>query len=58
MDFNEKIRNFIDRIETIKDTLTTEEATKTALIMVGEFLGKEYNNSKLYDKDFKHEYRF
>lgn len=33
MDFNEKIRNFIDRIETIKDTLTTEEATKTALIM-------------------------
>ncbi|WP_331474799.1 type I restriction endonuclease [Intestinibacter sp.] len=33
MDFNEKIRNFISRIETIKDTLTTEEATKTALIM-------------------------
>ena len=33
MDFNEKIRNFIDRIETIKDTLTTEEETKTALIM-------------------------
>ena len=31
--------------------------TKTALILVGQFLGKEYNNSKLYDKDFKHEYR-
>ena len=30
---------------------------KTALIMVGRFLGEEYNNSKLYDKDFKHEYR-
>ena len=30
---------------------------KTALIMVGEFLGTTYNNSKLYDKDFKHEYR-
>ena len=30
---------------------------KTALILVGRFLGKEYNNSKLYDKDFKHEYR-
>lgn len=34
-----------------------ENINKTALIMVGEFLGKEYNYSKLYDKDFKHEYR-
>lgn len=33
MDFNEKIRDFISRIEIIKDTLATEEATKTALIM-------------------------
>lgn len=30
---------------------------KTALIMVGRFLGQDYNNSKLYDKDFVHEYR-
>ena len=30
---------------------------KTALIMVGRFLGSEYNYSKLYDKDFAHEYR-
>lgn len=30
---------------------------KTALIMVGRFLGTEYNYSKLYDKDFKHEFR-
>lgn len=30
---------------------------KTALIMVGKFLGEEYYNSKLYDKDFVHEYR-
>lgn len=30
---------------------------KTALIMVGRFLGKEYNYSKLYDKHFKHEFR-
>lgn len=30
---------------------------KTALIMVGRFLGEEYNYSKLYDKDFVHEYR-
>lgn len=33
MDFNTKMKNFIERIYTIKDTLTTEEATKTALIM-------------------------
>lgn len=33
MDFNDKINQFIDRIENIKDTLKTEESTKTALIM-------------------------
>lgn len=33
MDFNEKLRKFIDRINNIKDSLNTEEATKTALIM-------------------------
>lgn len=50
--------------QIVKGTLTTlhelvEEAgiTKTALIMVGQFLGSAYNFSKLYDKDFKHEYR-
>lgn len=31
--------------------------TKTELIMVGNFLGKEFYYSKLYDKDFSHEYR-
>lgn len=48
----------------IKGTLKDIEAkvkengiSKTALIMVGKFLGNEYNNSKLYDKDFAHEYR-
>lgn len=30
---------------------------KTALILVGKFLGEEYYYSKLYHKDFKHEYR-
>ncbi|MDU2111618.1 MAG: type I restriction endonuclease [Clostridiales bacterium] len=33
MNFDDKIRDFSNRIEVIKDTLTTEEATKTALIM-------------------------
>jgi precorrin-4/cobalt-precorrin-4 C11-methyltransferase len=31
--------------------------TKTALIMVGDFLGNSFNYSKLYDEEFKHEYR-
>lgn len=45
---------------TLKDIAKkTKEAniTKTALILVGDFLGNKYNNSKLYDKGFSHEYR-
>ncbi len=36
-----------------------EEANikKTALVLVGDFLGDKYNYSKLYDKYFSHEYR-
>jgi precorrin-4/cobalt-precorrin-4 C11-methyltransferase len=34
-----------------------ENITKTALILVGDFLGDEYALSKLYDKHFTHEYR-
>ena len=30
---------------------------KTALVTVGDFLGNEYELSKLYDKTFTHEYR-
>ncbi|RQD74754.1 MAG: precorrin-4 C(11)-methyltransferase [Halanaerobium sp. MSAO_Bac5] len=30
---------------------------KTALIMVGDFLDPEYEKSKLYDKNYAHEYR-
>lgn len=33
MDFSDKIKQFSKRIETLKDSLVTEEATKTALIM-------------------------
>lgn len=45
---------------TLKDIIgqvKSEDIQKTALIMVGKFLGHEYYYSKLYDKDFKHEYR-
>lgn len=34
-----------------------EGITKTALIMVGEFLGDKYSFSKLYDPEFTTEYR-
>ena len=44
-------------LEDIATKVKDADIRKTALIMVGEFLGKEYNNSKLYDKDFAHEYR-
>ncbi|MEG0844117.1 MAG: cobalt-precorrin-4 methyltransferase [Romboutsia sp.] len=45
-------------LENIVEKVKENKINKTALIMVGEFLGEEYNNSKLYDKEFKHEYRF
>lgn len=44
-------------LEDIAVKVRENDIRKTALILVGKFLGKEYNNSKLYDKDFKHEYR-
>lgn len=45
---------------TLQDIATkTKQSniTKTALILVGDFLGNEYNNSKLYNKKFAHEFR-
>jgi precorrin-4/cobalt-precorrin-4 C11-methyltransferase len=44
-------------LKDIESKVKEEGINKTALIMVGKFLGTEYNNSKLYDKDFTHEYR-
>lgn len=34
-----------------------EGVRKTALVVVGNFLGSEYELSKLYDKNFSHEFR-
>lgn len=44
-------------LRDISEKVISEGIKKTALILVGSFLGKEYNYSKLYDKCFKHEYR-
>lgn len=41
----------------ITEKIATAGIKKTAMILVGEFLGSEYNNSKLYAADFSHEYR-
>ena len=48
------IRTTLDKLA---ETAEKEGITKTALVMVGDFLGDKYAFSKLYDKDFKTEYR-
>jgi len=42
---------------TIADEVKKANITKTAQILVGDFLGDQYELSKLYDKTFSHEYR-
>ncbi len=44
------------RLDTIVSLTKEAGITKTALILVGQFL-QETGKSKLYDKDFAHEYR-
>ena len=44
-------------LATIADQVSAAGIRKTALILVGEFLGDEYHYSKLYDAGFSHEYR-
>ena len=45
----------VGTLETIE--VQVKEAVKTAQILVGDFLGNEYEKSKLYDKTFTHEFR-
>lgn len=44
-------------IKTIADIVRREGVRKTALVAVGDFLGNDYELSKLYDKTFSHEFR-
>jgi len=44
-------------LETIAQIVKNAGITKTAMILVGDFLGDYYENSKLYDAGFSHEYR-
>lgn len=49
-------RILIGTLDELPDLTKRAGIKKTALIMVGEFLRKS-GQSKLYDRDFKHEYR-
>ncbi|MFZ7120687.1 MAG: precorrin-4 C(11)-methyltransferase [Eubacteriaceae bacterium] len=44
-------------LEDIALKVKEENITKTAQILVGDFLGNKYELSKLYDKNFTHMYR-
>ena len=44
-------------LENIGDRVRDAGIRKTALILVGAFLGEEYHYSRLYAADFSHEYR-
>lgn len=45
------------RVETLAQTASSQGITKTALILVGNFLGEAYERSKLYDPAFTTEFR-
>ena len=45
------------RVETLAQTAASQGITKTALILVGNFLGEAYERSKLYDPAFTTEFR-
>ena len=44
-------------VEGLAQGARENNITKTALILVGDFLGDDYELSKLYDPSFSHEYR-
>ncbi|KUO65826.1 MAG: cobalt-precorrin-4 C(11)-methyltransferase [Gracilibacter sp. BRH_c7a] len=44
-------------VGTIQKTADENGLAKTALILIGDFLGDKYERSKLYDPTFTHEYR-
>lgn len=48
---------FYATVGTLQQVASENEITKTALILVGDFLGDVYDRSKLYDPAFTHEFR-
>ena len=47
----------ITRVKELAEAAEKNGIYKTALILVGDFLGKNYSRSKLYDPSFTHEFR-
>lgn len=47
----------LGNLDNIESKVKEANITKTAQILVGDFLGNKYSLSKLYDKNFSHEYR-
>lgn len=45
------------RLNNIEGKIKKQDITKTAQILVGDFIEGKYERSKLYDSDFTHEYR-
>lgn len=50
-------KKVVGTLQDIADKVNEADITKTALIMVGDFLGEEFYYSKLYDAQFQHEFR-
>lgn len=50
-------KTFRCTVSTLAQTAKENNITKTALILVGNFLGTEYDRSKLYDPSFTTEFR-
>lgn len=50
-------KKFSCTIETLHQTMKENNINKTALILVGNFLGHEYERSELYNPSFAHEFR-
>lgn len=48
---------FYGTVSTLPEIARNNNITKTALILVGDFLGDKYERSKLYDPAFAHEFR-
>lgn len=50
-------KKIITRLGDLAETVRKSGITKTAILLVGGFLGEDYQLSKLYDKTFTTEYR-
>ena len=53
MEFNEKVKQFAERVSVLKDTIQTEEATKMSLIVpVFQMLGYDVFNPLEFCPEF------